>query len=42
MVVIDYNDALENGFVQLRQNLIELGEKAFANKQLEVNNGTEE
>ena len=42
MVVIDYNDALENGFVQLRQNLIELGEKVYAEKQREVENGAEE
>lgn len=32
LVVIDYQDALANGFVQLRQNLIEFGEQEFAKR----------
>ena len=32
MVIIDYNDAMANGFVQLRKSLIELGEQELAKR----------
>lgn len=42
MVIIDYNDALANGFVQLRQSLIELGEQELARKKEAELSGDEE
>ena len=42
MVIIDYNDALANGFVQLRQSLIELGEQELAKKKEAELSGDEE
>ena len=42
MVLIDYNDALAQGFVQLRQSLIELGEQELAKKREAELSGDEE